>query len=61
MRMWNTLKSMIQNSGATSLLEFKMSFSEEIIAQLIASYGKTIFDLVTVMILNVCQNISLHF
>ena len=61
MRMWNTLKTMIENSGATSLLEFRMSFSEEIIAQLIASYGKNIFDLVTVMILNICQNISLHF
>ena len=42
MRMWNTLKTMIENSGATSLLEFRMSFSEEIIAQLIASYGKNI-------------------
>ena len=41
---------MIQESGATTLLEFKMSFSEETISHLVANYGKNIFDMVTVRI-----------
>ena len=39
---------MILDSGATSLLEFKMSFPENVISVLVSSYGKGVFDLVTV-------------
>ena len=39
---------MILDSGATSLLEFKMSFPKQTISVLVSSYGKGVFDLVTV-------------
>ena len=48
MKCWQTLKQMILDSGATSLLEFKMSFPENVISVLVSSYGKGVFDLVTV-------------
>ena len=48
MKCWNTLKKMILDSGASNLLEFKMTYSEDTISYLVSSYGKGVFDLITV-------------
>ena len=56
LKCWQILKQMILDSGATSLLEFKMSYSEETMSVLVSSYGKGVFDLVTVSVIHNYSN-----